>query len=82
MLRLTNAAKDRVRDADATLMGFSLGRDQVPPPAGMPLFIDDELVGLSLGRDLAGWAITSRQLNELTQRAQVVTPELIHSSRR
>jgi len=82
VVRLTNAAKDRVREADATLMGFSLDRDQAPPPAGMPLFVDGELVGLSLGRDLSGWAITSRQLKELVQRAQVATPELIHSSGR
>jgi hypothetical protein len=82
IVQFTNAARGRVTNEAATLLGFSVQPRRLPPAAGMPLFADDEIVGLSLGRDLVGFAVTSLQIKELLRHAESTTAELITSVNR
>lgn len=77
--QLTNAGRGRVRPENATLIGFQSGGELPSPAAGMPLFAGDELVGLSLGYDVAGWAISSIPIKQLLDHAENATAELITS---
>lgn len=80
--QLTNSDKSRVKADSATLLAFDLDATLLPPAAGTPLFAGDELIGMSLGRDLAGWAISSVPVQQLLLHAATATPELITSSDR
>ena len=80
--RLTNADKGAVKPESATLLAFDLDAMPLPPAAGTPLFAGDELIGISLGRDLTGWAISSVAIQGLLRHAETATTEPINRSDR
>jgi len=77
--QLTDALKETAPANRARLIRFDAPAGFVPPPAGMPIFSGSDIVGLSLGRDVSGWAISSLPISELLRHAESATPELITS---
>jgi len=77
--QLTNTSNSTVRPTEATVIRFETGPQDPPPPAGMPLFAGDELIGISLGRDVAGRAISSVAILRLLRHAETASAELITS---
>ncbi|NRA95696.1 MAG: FHA domain-containing protein [Planctomycetes bacterium] len=80
--QLTNADKGSVKPESATLLAFDIATASLLPAAGTPLFSGDELIGISCGRDLVGWAISSVAIKELLDHSETATAELITSSDR
>ena len=69
----------RAAAQSAFLIQFASAGGGPPPPAGMPIFTRSDVVGLSLGADLSGWAVSSLAIRELLEHAKQATPELITS---
>jgi hypothetical protein len=67
------------RPEQAVFLRFEVPEGGMAPPAGMPLFSGSEIVALSLGPHLSGWAITARPMRDLLKVAATATPELLPS---
>jgi hypothetical protein len=67
------------RPEQAVFLRFEVPEGGMPPPAGMPLFSGSEIVALSLGPHLSGWAIAARPMRDLLKVATTATPELLPS---